>query len=75
VAHRDEYVKLAMIPGHSYFTALSSEQLRHYLDLYANETTVSILEKDQQGFEELLRRATSANLLENLEPVLAIDWI
>jgi len=75
VAHRDEYVKLAKIPGHSYFTALSSDQLRHYLDLYANETTVSILEKDQRGFEEFLRRATAANLLNEVEPGLVVDWI
>lgn len=75
VAHREEYVKLAKLPGHTYFTALSSDQLRHYLDLYANDTTVSILEKDQRGFEELFRRAAAAGLLNTLDAELTIDWI
>lgn len=75
IAHREEFVQLAKIPGHSYYTALSSNQLRHYLDLYANETTVSILERDRLGFEELLRRATEAKLLELPQSSLNIDWI
>lgn len=75
VSNREEYVRLAKAPGHSYYTALSSEQLRHYLDLYANETTVSILERDKNGFEELLNRAAEAKLLQLSHPIKEIDWI
>lgn len=75
INNREEYIKLAKIPGHSYYTTLSSTQLRHYLDLYANETTVSILERDKQGFEELLRRAVDGELLVPQAPITTIDWI
>lgn len=80
--HRDDFIRLAMNPGHTYHTALSSRQLRHYLDLYANQTTVSILERDQRGFIELLKRASNAGHLvfeglkdsqQSLMPI--IDWI
>lgn len=73
--NREDYIRLAKAPGHSYYTALSSNQLRHYLDLYANETTVSILERDKLGFEELLKRAVSSGLLNLKSPNLNIDWI
>jgi len=73
--HREHYIRLAQLPEHRYQTALSSKQLRHYLDLYANETTVSILPRDKQGFDELLRRASEAHFLNLKNPIEKIDWI
>lgn len=75
LAHRDDFIRLAKVPGHSYFSQLSSQQLRHYLDLYANETTVSILERDKLGFTELLKHASAAGLLKTEIQAQSIDWI
>ncbi|MEY4066516.1 MAG: hypothetical protein RIR26_2724 [Pseudomonadota bacterium] len=75
LTHREEFVRMARIPGHTYFSGLSSDKLRHYLDLYANETTVSILERDKRGFEELLARATQSGLLKLGTPLKEIDWV
>lgn len=75
LTHREQFVRMAQIPDHTYYSALSGPQLRHYLDLYANQTTVSILERDKQGFEELLRRATAAGHLKLEKSSTTIDWI
>lgn len=75
IQHRDEYIRFAKAPGHRYFSPLSSAQLRHYLDLYANETTADIQEQDKQGFEELHKRARAAGLLSTDTPENSIDWI
>ena len=74
VEHREEFIRLAHTPEHRYSSPLSSKQLRHYLDLYANETTVDINSRDQQGFEELNMRAQSAGLLPQSRKKV-IDWI
>jgi 1,4-dihydroxy-6-naphthoate synthase len=75
LTHREQFVRMAQIPDHTYYSALSGPQLRHYLDLYANQTTVSILDRDKQGFEELLRRATAAGHLGTKNQQQNIDWI
>lgn len=75
VEHRDDFIRLAKSPGHRYFSPLSTVQLRHYLDLYANETTIDIHERDRNGFEELYKRAISAGLLERTKASLPIDWV
>lgn len=72
---REQFIRLAQIPEHSYFSSLSSAQLRHYLDLYANETTVSILERDKLGFLELLKRSQKLGFLPDSSTVQEIDWI
>jgi 1,4-dihydroxy-6-naphthoate synthase len=75
VNHREQFVRMAQIPNHTYHSALSGPQLRHYLDLYANQTTVSILERDKQGFQELLRRAAASGYLNLKNQTANIDWI
>jgi 1,4-dihydroxy-6-naphthoate synthase len=74
VEHREEFIRLAHTPEHRYSSPLSSKQLRHYLDLYANETTIDINPRDRQGFEELNTRAQSAGLLPT-STKMVIDWI
>lgn len=74
VQHREEFIKLAHTPEHRYSSPLSSKQLRHYLDLYANATTIDITARDRQGFEELNTRAQSAGALPQ-STKRVIDWI
>jgi predicted solute-binding protein len=66
---------MAQIPNHTYHSALSGPQLRHYLDLYANKTTISILDRDKKGFQELLRRAADSGYLNLKNKLTNIDWI
>ncbi|MEN9809458.1 MAG: hypothetical protein RLZZ488_1025 [Pseudomonadota bacterium] len=73
--HREQFIRYAQIPNHTYHSALTGPQLRHYLDLYANETTVSINERDRKGFVELLNRATAAGYLKGQQSLQSIDWI
>lgn len=75
LTHREQFIRLAQLPEHSYHSALSSKQLRHYLDLYANETTVSILDRDKKGFNELLNRSTAAGYLKLASLTQNVDWI
>lgn len=77
MAHRDTYFELASTPDSPYFSPLSKTDLAHYLDLYANATTASILPTDQISFETLITQAAAAGLLEQgpkaRGPV--VDWI
>ncbi len=75
LVNREQFVRLAQIPSHTYHSALTGQQLRHYLDLYANETTVSIVDRDKKGFVELLNRATAAGYLKGQKSQPSIDWI
>lgn len=75
LAHREQFIRYAQLPGHTYHSALSSQQLRHYLDLYANETTVTIIDRDKKGFVELLNRATAGGFLSRTSGQVEIDWI
>jgi 1,4-dihydroxy-6-naphthoate synthase len=70
IAHQEEfehkYVQLGI---------LNQAQLRHYLEMYANETTLDIAEADKDAFAKLIA-STSHGLKGNPSvPSIPTDWI
>jgi 1,4-dihydroxy-6-naphthoate synthase len=65
--HKHEYLEEAQKPDSPYYTPLSTPELAHYLELYANQSTCSVLPQDAQSFDVLFREAFAT-------PV-PCDWI
>ena len=73
-AHRDQYIELAQDPKSPYWSPLSRDQMAHYLDLYANETTGQISSDDALSFEFLLKRLNAHEGCMDCAPPV-FDWI
>ena len=66
--HRDEFVEIAQKKDSPYFTDLNPSELKDYLDLYANQTTGSMSEKDKKAMDLLINGS-------QVENRISIDWI
>jgi 1,4-dihydroxy-6-naphthoate synthase len=66
-AHRTEFASMTALKGE-----LTTQQIEHYLDLYANETTLDISVGDRLAFEHLVRTVASSR---GAGTPVATDWV
>jgi 1,4-dihydroxy-6-naphthoate synthase len=79
--HKQEFLDEFAIDGKFFSPSktsahLNMQALKNYLNLYANETTISISQSDAKSFETLLNHAWKFNLLQGTQPAQqAVDWV
>lgn len=68
LSHKEDFAKLCSNPKSAYYSPLSTEELLHYLSLYANDMTLSAPEEVRRSVEFLMRKVSQHN-------AVTLDWI
>jgi 1,4-dihydroxy-6-naphthoate synthase len=74
-SHLNDFLADAARKDSPNYSTLSEKELRHYLELYANETTLTILPSDAKAFEKLIEFGLRRELFGNLESEPKFDWL
>ncbi len=73
--NKETFIALSQEKDSLYYTPLSRQDLSHYLDLYANETTECISQNDRNSFLILIQKSLEMGLLNQTKTPLAFDWV
>jgi predicted solute-binding protein len=73
--NKEAFIDLSQDKKSPYYTPLSPQDLSHYLDLYANETTECISQNDRNSFLILIQKSIELGLLHNTKTPLPFDWV